>query len=243
MRRTCIWCHKYQDVSKFVETYTFRVFYKDYIMKFSNPKIAEGYGKQGTANYTCNDCCLHSEKLFNTISNQLGETEEKKCISCTTIKKWNDFRHPEKDKLPKSAQFLKDWCLACRAKWSREYFLRRKYGIDTDIYNEMLFKQKGVCRICGSKEKKGKKLAVDHCHSNNTIRGLLCHNCNIGLGLFKDNQFLLMKAIDYLNGHSLENILDYSYEESEKKFKEGQLQRKLYRDTHPEKNNLNDLDF
>lgn len=50
------------------------------------------------------------------------------------------------------------------------------------------------CAICGSSD----KLVVDHDHNTMKIRGVLCHYCNIGLGLFKDNPELLSTAIEYL---------------------------------------------
>ena len=43
-------------------------------------------------------------------------------------------------------------------------------------------------------------LNVDHCHETGKIRGLLCHNCNRALGLFKDNVEFLERAILYLKG-------------------------------------------
>lgn len=83
----------------------------------------------------------------------------------------------------------------------------RKYGLSVTDYFELLGEQKGVCRICGCQEtavdrwnKKPKRLSIDHCHSTNTVRGLLCDKCNKGLGCFKDNKHLLQVAISYLGG-------------------------------------------
>jgi hypothetical protein len=74
-----------------------------------------------------------------------------------------------------------------------------KFGITPEIYDQMLVEQDGKCAICGVPcfvEKRA--LAVDHDHKTNSVRGLLCINCNTGLGKFKDNATVLMKAAQYL---------------------------------------------
>lgn len=80
--------------------------------------------------------------------------------------------------------------------------LKSEFGINIDIYNEMLKAQNGQCAICGSKfaDKAGRMLHVDHCHKTGKVRGLLCTNCNTGLGKFKDDPSLMLKAIAYLQG-------------------------------------------
>jgi len=68
----------------------------------------------------------------------------------------------------------------------------------------LLAKQNGGCAICGAREghrsARGRscRLAIDHDHQTGTIRGLLCNNCNRGLGRFKDSIALLEAAIRYL---------------------------------------------
>jgi hypothetical protein len=52
----------------------------------------------------------------------------------------------------------------------------------------------GVCSICGET----KKLQVDHDHDTDNYRGLLCRECNLGLGLFSDNITSLLNAVAYL---------------------------------------------
>ena len=42
---------------------------------------------------------------------------------------------------------------------------------------------------------------LDHCHETGEFRGFLCHNCNTGLGKFKDDPEILLNAIAYLQGH------------------------------------------
>jgi len=84
---------------------------------------------------------------------------------------------------------------------SRHYYLKYKYGITEDQYNEMLESQGNKCAICKSKETKDKKrhrFMVDHCHSTGVVRGLLCSSCNKAIGLLHDSPDILQSAICYL---------------------------------------------
>lgn len=84
--------------------------------------------------------------------------------------------------------------------YHREDRFKRAYGISLDEYNIFLENQGGVCAICGQPEKDSKKtyLSVDHDHETGKVRGLLCSDCNRGLGSFKDSPDLLDKAKAYL---------------------------------------------
>jgi len=82
---------------------------------------------------------------------------------------------------------------------SRKAKLKHRYSISVEEYDEMFQRQRGVCKVCG-KEQKDRNLAVDHCHTTNLVRGLLCIKCNRGIGFFEDSQQLLQKAINYLKG-------------------------------------------
>ena len=88
-----------------------------------------------------------------------------------------------------------------RREYERNYHLQRRYGISSEQYDEMLKRQDHKCKICGSENPKGNgnRFAVDHCHSSNRVRGLLCQECNQGLGKFNDDISLLSRAITYLN--------------------------------------------
>lgn len=79
------------------------------------------------------------------------------------------------------------------------YALKR-YQITVERYHELLLRQGGVCAICGEAPKVGKRLHVDHCHDTRVVRGLLCGLCNRGLGMYRDQPSLLLKAASYLNG-------------------------------------------
>lgn len=84
----------------------------------------------------------------------------------------------------------------------RNRYVIRTYGITQQQYEEMFQQQGGVCGICGSQpdiERHGiSRLAIDHCHSTGKIRGLLCNNCNAGMGLIGDTAEHLKAALAYL---------------------------------------------
>ncbi|MCB1711167.1 MAG: endonuclease VII domain-containing protein [Candidatus Riesia sp.] len=83
---------------------------------------------------------------------------------------------------------------------SRRAHLKRKYGISLEEYEKLSKKQNNKCAICTKEENSERNnfLCVDHNHSTGQIRGLLCSNCNRGLGLLKDNEIILNNAIKYL---------------------------------------------
>ena len=82
--------------------------------------------------------------------------------------------------------------------------LLKRYNIGVEVFNEMFRLQDGKCLICASDleniflDKSGSPVAVDHNHTTGQIRGLLCKNCNSGIGYLKDSRSLLEKAIRYL---------------------------------------------
>lgn len=74
-----------------------------------------------------------------------------------------------------------------------------KYGITTDDYDFMLEEQNGCCAICGLHHTQhGKALIVDHNHKTGKVRGLLCRNCNVGIGALGDSFTNLINAASYL---------------------------------------------
>jgi len=85
---------------------------------------------------------------------------------------------------------------------AKDHNLRRYYGISLVDYVEMLEAQDGRCAICGTDVPGGRgAFHVDHCHTSNKVRGLLCYHCNVGIGHFKDQESLLLKAALYLTEH------------------------------------------
>jgi hypothetical protein len=89
---------------------------------------------------------------------------------------------------------------ALREDEIKDQQLRRKYGLTLVEFESMYRDQAGVCKICGNPETAGRCLAVDHCHETGAVRGLLCTNCNQGLGKFHDSIDTLIAACIYLKG-------------------------------------------
>ena len=92
----------------------------------------------------------------------------------------------------------------------KERSLRADFGISLEQYDQMLTAQNGVCAICKYPEThkrngKVKALAVDHHHGTGKIRGLLCADCNTGIGKLKHDVNVLSNAIDYLRKHNIDD--------------------------------------
>ena len=138
--------------------------------------------------------------------------EVKTCNVCNEEKSFDDFQNLTKSKDGKNYR-----CKVCdyatrkrylankdpveRKRMHRSHFLKRVYNITIEDYEAMLGKQGGVCAICGGTETKSSQqenFSVDHCHTTGVIRGLLCNNCNRGLGLLGDTIESLTKALEYL---------------------------------------------
>jgi Recombination endonuclease VII len=76
--------------------------------------------------------------------------------------------------------------------------MRKKYGITLEQYQAMLEKQNGVCAVGGEHCKSGRALSVDHDHTTGKLRGLLCGNCNRGIGYLQDDPELIRAALEYI---------------------------------------------
>jgi hypothetical protein len=67
------------------------------------------------------------------------------------------------------------------------------------LFDERFEEQGNVCAICKSPDAGGRgAFHADHDHDLMEPRGILCHNCNVGIGNLKDNVEILEAAIEYL---------------------------------------------
>ena len=89
-------------------------------------------------------------------------------------------------------------------QWLRHSINKNRYEITEEEYYQKLEEQNGKCEICKRECDKG-RLSIDHDHKTNKVRGLLCRNCNLGLGMFGENLDSLSEAVLYLQRYGTEN--------------------------------------
>lgn len=108
------------------------------------------------------------------------------CRPCSNVA---SKRYKDSNPIKKSAQY-------------RKYNLRKTFDMSVDDYVFLFDKQKGLCAICERPQTLfTRRFHVDHCHKTGKIRGLLCANCNPGIGNLQDSPELLEKAAKYLRGY------------------------------------------
>lgn len=128
-------------------------------------------------------------------------------VACMSSKKCNKC----KKELPISefskhsaSNYLRPECKQCNNILSRQRReLRKEHGNPPENYK---------CPICERDEEqissgggnKSTRWVIDHNHETNRFRGWLCHNCNMGIGAFRDNKHILNKAIEYLENDELQ---------------------------------------
>lgn len=124
------------------------------------------------------------------------------CKSCQKEK--NRLRDRSNDAAVKAA-----W--AARNPEKMAYYTKamglRKHGMTVEQFDELYLRQGGVCAVCGNAD--SRRLCVDHDHSccpsrfscGKCIRGLLCQNCNVALGMVGDDRERLMKLVEYLDSN------------------------------------------
>ena len=148
---------------------------------------------------TCGETKPGTEFAFDR-SKPCGRTTSR-CKACTAEYGRQHRRdHPELIRASKAKAYAKN------PEATREYQLKRLYGLTRSQYDAMHAKQDGRCAICNREESalsnkadRARGLSVDHCHDSGRIRGLLCARCNSAIGLLNHDGDLLRAAIEYLN--------------------------------------------
>lgn len=139
----------------------------------------------------------------------------KLCIECQEYKTYESFH-----KKTTAKDGLQSKCKLCNSNSAREWQKEnpdrfkiswkkhsygsearlkkraRVYGLTKEELKSMLDAAGGICDICRQPPRRW--LVVDHCHIKGNVRGILCEDCNFGLGVFRDNIKYLENAIEYL---------------------------------------------
>jgi hypothetical protein len=138
---------------------------------------------------TCRDC---------------GESKPLEEFGLNVLGKFGREAHCKKCAVERGRKWKK--ANPAKAKTSR---LMKLYRMTAAEFAEISEAQGAVCAICGEaprgKTLKSSCLHVDHCHETGAVRGLLCIDCNIGLGRFADDERRLASAIRYLRQHSIKS--------------------------------------
>jgi hypothetical protein len=139
----------------------------------------------------------------------------KVCIRCGETKPYTDYY-----KIPANKDGYQNRCKACHnkvnaecRKWhpvrGKRQQIKYRYGITWDEFILKLKAQHYKCAICDASIKEINSLSekietavIDHCHKTKKLRGLLCMNCNAGIGSLKDNPALLIRAAHYLDSYN-----------------------------------------
>jgi hypothetical protein len=78
---------------------------------------------------------------------------------------------------------------------AKAVYRKQRYGVAPGFFDTQFVKQNGMCAVC----KVRCATDIDHSHTTEKVRGLLCGSCNRALGLFEEDVNVLQSAIDYLN--------------------------------------------
>lgn len=138
----------------------------------------------------------------------------KLCTRCSVSKPRSEFSEHWQQTHIKRYRATNAYCKTCSAAIAKERHalnrdrinaaarkskLKTVYGLTVEDYDQMLANQGGGCAICHTTVPRGMgRFCVDHCHATGRVRGLLCNECNRGIGALKDDPDRLRGAIAYL---------------------------------------------
>ena len=148
----------------------------------------------------------------------------KSAIKMRRWRKKNRERQRENDRrwrkkhLKEARAKYRDWYRRNRKKQlkrNREYIERNRkkvnarirlhnHGMTQEEHDLRMKQQRNRCAICRKKFRKTPH--IDHNHKTKRNRGLLCEDCNLGLGRFKDSIQILLRAIEYLKDSQRESV-------------------------------------
>jgi hypothetical protein len=152
-------------------------------------ELTEFHRATGMRDGRRNECKACFRKLWKARY----EDPERRRQAIRRVQQWREA-NPDR-----YAEQKREWKSSGRqAAAFRRWYLKKTYGLTVADYEQMLVAQGGGCAICGEVASDGQSLHVDHCHDTGRVRGLLCFNCNAGLGMFDHDGARLGAAAAYL---------------------------------------------
>lgn len=85
---------------------------------------------------------------------------------------------------------------------ARAAYLKKNYGITLEEELAMLAACGNRCEICKKEIPNKGDWRIDHDHETGAVRGILCNQCNLGIGMLQDSQQVMLAAIQYLKDHN-----------------------------------------
>lgn len=166
--------------------------------------ISEFYRKPSSSNYKSQ--CRECQTKYST--------EYRKKHPIKSKRKAKKFYYKNRKKLLLINKIWREEHKKERAAYNKEYVrLNRKrilkskrngackkaYGITLRQKKEMILNQNNKCLSCGTdlRKLKSKNICIDHDHKSKQIRGILCHHCNVVLGLMKEDYDKILKLAKY----------------------------------------------
>lgn len=117
------------------------------------------------------------------------------CKTCRSLR-YKEVDYPKRRSLVNTSDY--------RSVKSAKY--RRLYGISIEDAEHLLHEQGNCCAICRlNVEASTHPFCVDHDHESGAIRGVLCRDCNLALGMFKDDPIKISNALNYLSKMPIEH--------------------------------------
>ena len=140
---------------------------------------------------------------------KMNTNTHKVCTRCGVRKERSEY-HKDSSRNDGITAYCKECKLKINNNWrnnnpekmkqsQRRTKRKLTYGILPEEYDRLLIEQNNKCAIC--KNDIGHEAAVDHNHETKKIRGLLCRNCNVGIGFLQDQPSILRAAAEYLDKH------------------------------------------
>lgn len=158
-------------------------------------------GKDGRQS-ACKDCHRERVREYRARVRQRNRQNpptigSKRCGRCGVVRPAAEFHRNRST--PDGLHWVCADCSRVPAQKRREVEQRRTirdYGITREEFEALRQEQGGACAIC--RRDFDKTPHIDHDHETGLVRGLLCRECNLGLGLFGDDVARLRAAIEYL---------------------------------------------